>query len=411
MSKCNVRGLKADSSQWKVYDHPIGYCLAREVEPHCKLQFSRDILIAVIACNLCKAAAMMATLFLQHEPALVTTGDAISSWLERPDEVTANQCLQSAKRDVRTILTGYLPADDTTIVNGWLPVIFHSSRALRWHRAISRKRWAAVLTLCSVTLGIAGVLLGVAHDNLSKTGDDTVQTTGFGAITSKSIIRTMLPSTGASGLLANVLVANSPQLIFSCLYLLYNGLFTSMCLAHEYCNYSICRKSLRVTSPRGNQRSTHWLHLPYAYSVPLLTASALLHWSVSQSIFFVGIDAYEDGKLGWSKFGLGFSVQPIILDIVLGSCMLLVLVGMGFRKLQGEIPLASSNSYAISAACHRPEEDTDAALKPVMWGEVQTGSDSEVGHCCFTSMEVTAPVEGRMYAGLRKREGVTKRSF
>ena len=86
--------------------------------------------------------------------------------------------------------------------------------------------------------------------------------------------------------------------------------------------------------------------------------------------------------------------------------MLVVLVRMGFRKLYGKIPLASSNSYAISAACHPPEQDTDAALKPVMWGEVQTGSESEVGHCCFTSMDVTAPVEGRMYAGLRKREEV-----
>lgn len=178
-----------------------------------------------------------------------------------------------------------------------------------------------------------------------------------------------------------------------------------MCLAHEYSNYSVRRKSLRVTSPRRNQRSTYWLHLPYVYSVPLLAASAILHWSISQSIFFVGVDIYRGFEFK-AKVGLGFSVPPIIIDIVLGSCMLVGLVGMGFRKLHGKVPLASSNSFAISAACHRPDEDTDAAVKPVMWGEVQTGSDSEVGHCSFTSLEVTAPVEGRMYAGFRKRESL-----
>jgi hypothetical protein len=406
--KCDVNKLKANSSQWEIYDLPIGYCLARKAKSRCKLQFSRDILIAVIICNLCKAAAMMATLLLQQEPTLVTTGDALSSWLQHPDEVTANQCLRSARTDIHSVSSGSLPAQDAVSVNGWSPVACHSSRVLRWHQAINRRRWATVLTLCTVTLAVAAVLLTVAYHNLRRNGNDFLKAAGFGAITSSTMIQTKLPTTSTSGLLANVLIANLPQLIFSCLYLLYNGLFTSMCLAHEYSNYSTHRKVLRVTSPRGNQRSTHWLHLPYVYGIPLLAASALLHWSISQSIFFVGIDIYDDEKLTESKFDLGFSVQPIILDMVLGSCMLFALVGVGFRKLHGKIPLASSNSFAISAACHRPEEDTDAAFKQVMWGEVQTGSDSGIGHCSFTSMEVTAPAEGRNYAGFRKREGVTR---
>ena len=410
-SKCNVGNLKANPSQWEVFDLPIDYCLARKVSPHCKLQFSRDILVAVIICNLCKAAAMLWTLLNQHEPTLVTTGDAVSSWLEHPDEATANRCLQSAKTGVRNTSCGSLPARDLAGVDGCSPIAFHRGSIIRWHQAINRRRWGVVLGLCSITLAVAGVLLGVARYNLSRNGDNGAEAAGFGAITSRTMINTKLPSTGTSGLLANVLVANSPQLIFSCLYLLYNGLFTSMCLAHEYSNYSIRRKALRVTSPRGDQRSTHWLHLPYAYSVPLLAASALLHWSISQSIFFVGIDVYSGAVFKRSQVGLGFSVQPLILDIVLGSCMLLVLVAMGFRKLYGEIPLASSNSFAISAACHRPEEDTDAAVKPVMWGEVQKSTNSELGHCSFTSMEVTPPVEGKMYAGFRRRSGFTRQSF
>ena len=58
--------------------------------------------------------------------------------------------------------------------------------------------------------------------------------------------------------------------------------------------------------------------------------------------------------------------------------------------------LAGSCSAAISAACYRPEEDVDAAIKPVMWGVVS--SEDDVGHCCFTSLEVSPPVQGEGYA-------------
>jgi hypothetical protein len=401
---CDISKLKANPRAWRTVGFPIDHCLARKVEPHCKLQFSRDILTAVIICNLCKVAAMIATLLLQHEPALVTTGDAISSWLRYPDEATANQCLRSAKTNVHKISPNPLPLHEVGSYKDRSPVAFHSVRKLRWHQAINRRRWATVLALCVTTLAAAGFLLEMADmTGTSPNGEERVKAGGFGAIYSEAMLLTRLPSIGTSGLLANVLVANMPQLIFSCLYLLYNGLFTSMCLAHEYSNYSVFRKPLRVTAPRGEQRSTHWLHLPYTYSLPLLVTSAVLHWSISQSLFFVGIDVYNGAEVEEYHFGIGYSIQPIILDIALGSVMLLVLVGMGFRKLHGKIPLANSNSFAIAAACHRPEEDKDAELKGVMWGEVQAGSDSEVGHCSFTSMEVTAPVEGKMYAGFRKR--------
>ena len=78
-------------------------------------------------------------------------------------------------------------------------------------------------------------------------------------------------------------------------------------------------------------------------------------------------------------------------------------LGIGFRKLHGKVPLANSNSFANSAACHPPEEDKNAAVKGVMWGEVHTGSDSEIGHCSFSSMDVTTPAGGKMYAGFRRR--------
>lgn len=67
------------------------------------------------------------------------------------------------------------------------------------------------------------------------------------------------------------------------------------------------------------------------------------------------------------------------------------------------MPLASSCSAAISAACHPPKEDIDPSTKRVMWGVAVADEDlsapEQVGHCSFTSLEVQAPTVGRLYAG------------
>ena len=56
----------------------------------------------------------------------------------------------------------------------------------------------------------------------------------------------------------------------------------------------------------------------------------------------------------------------------------------------------------ISAAFHPPEGDTNASTKALLWGVVDKGSEDNtgtaIGHCSFTSFEVTAPVEGQLYA-------------
>jgi hypothetical protein len=224
---------------------------------------------------------------------------------------------------------------------------------------------------------------------------------GFGSFNPDAIIEAY---GGPQGLTKCVLSANTPQLILSFLYLMYNGLYTSMHLAHEYGGYAKERKSLRVTTPRGTQRSTYWLQLPYTYGVPLILASAVLHWLVSQSMFLARVSVWKDGveTSSSSSSAVGFSPAPMLCTIVLGTCMLLVAVGMGYRKLPSSIPIAGSCSMALAAAAHRPESDVDAAVLPVKWGVVCAPEDAEgVGHCCFTSEEVTEPQEGKLYAGDR----------
>ena len=191
-----------------------------------------------------------------------------------------------------------------------------------------------------------------------------------------------------------ILLANLPQTIVSFLYLTYNALFTCMLVAKEWNQFAHKRKTLRVSDPVKGQRSTYWLQLPYTYSIPLLIMSSLLHWIVSQTLFFVRIKEVGTEKVIVS---CGYSPIAIITVIPIGVILLLVVVLIGFRRYEKGIPLAGSSSAAISAACHPPEEDVDASLLPVMWGEVKT-EDSAVGHCCFTSFAVSTPVEGNMYA-------------
>ena len=205
-----------------------------------------------------------------------------------------------------------------------------------------------------------------------------------------------------------ILLANLPQVILSFLYLTYNSLFTSMLLAKEWSGFAHQSRTLRVTCPVGKQRSTYWLQLPFLYGIPLLVMSGILHWLVSQSIFLVRIAVedsfssiviaqYSDYRRGEDIVSTcGYSPIAIITVIPLGTLLLLVLVLNGFRKCKEGMPLAGSCSAAISAACHRPKEDLDAAVLPVLWGAVST--EGRIGHCCFTSFDVSTPVEGKPYA-------------
>lgn len=224
---------------------------------------------------------------------------------------------------------------------------------------------------------------------------------GFGAVNTDSLLNIASHLSGRKNVLSYILLGNLPQAVLSFSYLMYNGLYTCMLQGHEWSGYAHERKSLRVTSPVGKQRSTYYLTLPYTYAVPLLLFSGLLHWLVSQAIFLVRITVYTaDGTedVGRDITTCGYSCIAIIFAILVGGTLLLVGVAFGFRRFPPGMPLASSCSAAISAACHPPADDVDAAVLPLMWGVVEGDVDG-VGHCTFTSREVELPVKDRLYAG------------
>ncbi|RAL00739.1 uncharacterized protein BO80DRAFT_493976 [Aspergillus ibericus CBS 121593] len=196
--------------------------------------------------------------------------------------------------------------------------------------------------------------------------------------------------------------ANIPQVVLTLTYYWYNQILTNMLANAEYSSYGVKRKSLRVTWPAkdSRQRSTYYLSLPYRYSIPLL------------SFFYVLVMPFADQHpIENEKVSeLGFLGLPIFLSLIVGSIMLLALIGLSFRKYPSSIPVVGSCSAAISAACHPPkDEDLDhAALGLLMWGETQTmpawepeshGETMEDrGHCRFTSLDTVPPTLEKLYA-------------
>ena len=198
---------------------------------------------------------------------------------------------------------------------------------------------------------------------------------GFGSASSANLI-----SVDFSGVIPMVLLANTPQLIVSMAYFLYNSLLTSMLLAAEHNDYATHRKPLRVSWPKGQQRSTYYLSLPYKFSLPLIITSALLHWLISQSIFYVQVVPFHfSGKPAYSDqtSTCGYSPMAIIFAIIVGSLLLLAGPVLGMKRFTARMPMAANCSAAISAACHPPADDKDAALKAVMWGEISTAPRSK----------------------------------
>jgi len=195
-----------------------------------------------------------------------------------------------------------------------------------------------------------------------------------------------------------VAVANLPQVIVSCLYFSYNTVYTSMVSADEWSRYTISRKSLRTSDPRGEQRSTYWLSLPWIYALPLAIASSFLHWLISQSLFIARTKVIDStGAVEPVAYmDVGYSPLAILIALLFGCSMVVVIVANGCRKLRPCV-LVGNNSLAISAACQRPEGDEGAAYKGVMWGAVRHKVKGRPGHCTFTSWEVEVPRVGDSY--------------
>ncbi|KAK2755702.1 hypothetical protein FQN54_005852 [Arachnomyces sp. PD_36] len=358
----------------------IKYCLSEPAQESCTLHFSLSLIIVVIVCNAGKLMAMIAIiLWLHSSRPLMTIGDAIDTFMTRNDPFIKGRCLASWETFRETVQDS-IPS---------------KPQEKKCGQAVSARHWRFVLSLFFVVLAAIVALLAYGIAEVRGPSDaKTLWDLGFGAVRANSLIAALV-SWGRSGLMRSVLLANIPQPILSFLYLLFNSLCTRMLLAKEWGSYQLERKPLRVSEPRGQQRSSYFLQVPYRYAVPLLAMSSALHWGVSQSLFLARINVLRAGRETEALTTCGYSPAAIIFTLIMISLLLLGGIALRYKKIDSDMPIASSCSAAIAAACETSilaKEDNDPTM-PVQWGVVNFESAPDgKRHCCFTAGQVTGPV-------------------
>ncbi|KIW14026.1 hypothetical protein PV08_06807 [Exophiala spinifera] len=397
--------------QWHPWGNEVQYCYSERVSEKCSYNGNIPIVAVVLVANAIKMAGMLFVAYRLRDTPLITMGDAVESFLNEPDRTTEGRCLLTRQEVIkleRMKQDWNLRKTRTTQPKTARP------RAARWFEAASWLRWCLTMGFIGFSLIVVGVLLSLAIRAVTSNGF-TISDIGFGKVNPAAIITGLgMDGRGSPSkkIVNSILLANFPQTIFSFLYLNLNGLLTSMFLASEWSDFANERKHLRVSKPKGSQRSTHFLQLPYKVAIPLMVFSGLLHWLISQAIFLVVVKAYApNGDLvdPVAVSTCGFSPLAMIVSIAAGVLIITVTSCLGFFfKYDPTIPLVGSCSAAISAACHPPDWDSDASMKPVKWGVIPEtlAADKGVGHCSFTSGDAEPLQAGEEYAGIsRFRKG------
>ena len=419
----------AGITNWFVLNHLVDYCMAEIVDGKCKLQFSTTIMIIVI---LCDAVCMVHATFNIKDDTLVTIGDAVSSFLGNPEQRTKGLCLFSKKDTTkraaivreRAAFVGHraaflstrqrrnaieeslgIPQSESLLQIGRTIEIqeypsYQNSRYF-WYSASSPFRWLTFIVIVAIVVKLSITVLASVMIGDFQGGTLLEWLTGgdFGSVSMDKTILKGQASGNDNTIIDYILLANCPQMIFSFLYLLYNGIYTIMCLESEWNQMGYRRRGLRVTSPVGKQRSTYFLQLPYRYAIPLMIISGVIHWIVSQSLFLARIEVYNlQGQLQPDDgiMACGYSPLAMFHATALSILMILALVLIGFRRFKPGIPLTSGRSFAISAACHGVLGDENAAFEEVQWGVIQHNL-SGTGHYGFSSKDVLIPIEGEEY--------------
>ncbi|KAK6077801.1 hypothetical protein SCUP234_06559 [Seiridium cupressi] len=303
--------------------YEVSHCLVLRMESsanRCRFEFSPPIMFTACSLNFLKGGVMICVwvmrkwqnrdrqgLFEQEksqamrDQILYTLGDAIASFMRKPDLSTKDMCLASKedflwKRPLSKQLRKQAP-EPSRDARAWI------LEARLWMSSASLKRWCILLFICCVILAITGALLGLAPHSLQHrkilTTMSGLWSLGFGALTPFTYLVLGLPRQDPAGLISNVLIANLPQLIISIIYIFYNTMLSTFLVHREFSLMykSDRRKPLRVSEPTGIQRSSYFISLPLRYGVPLYATSAIMHWLISQSLFLARITAiFPDGE-------------------------------------------------------------------------------------------------------------------
>ena len=392
-----IAGLASNADTWSPMGFDVDHCLVQKTKEECQLLFSLPIAITVITFNISKAILMIFVAFYVDMAPLLTIGDALQSFLRRPDMHTRASCLWDAKDFTRKSFVW------SAKPKPWLNSrrrFLSAPGPWRWLQAIVP--WlVAVIAVCS----LLGWGITATKATSSETSLDLLQL-GLGSVHSETVFSTSLETTGPDAFLGNVLLANLPQVVLSLVYFSYNTLLTIMLAGLEWSQLPLKQKGLRVSKlPTGDQRSTYFLQLPYRYSLPLMVLSGLLHWLVSQAIFLVALEdrglVGEGSSFSVLQYSCGWSPLAALLTVICGTVMMAAAVGTGLRRYPTGMPFGANNSVVLAAACHpdASQEKEGLEYRKLKWGVVEhSEGDGKVKHCSMSSKDPEFPELGELYA-------------
>lgn len=117
------------------------YCLAQPTREHCELRINLTLLYVVIACNVLKVVCLKCTLLAPNFEPLATVGDAIASFMNDPETLTAEKGPICAA-DVRGKQT-----DNWHSVFAQRTLLPWRNERRRWAKLVYWKEWTVCIAL------------------------------------------------------------------------------------------------------------------------------------------------------------------------------------------------------------------------------------------------------------------------
>ncbi|KAH8204665.1 hypothetical protein TruAng_001140 [Truncatella angustata] len=361
--------------------------------PTCSVIISSPLLGVVAFLNLAAFGSIAILLSRSNFEPLATLGDAIRTFLSRPDPTTTGTSLLS-KQDVRDGRWGYGEAKYFAPgVHLWL---FSPSLA-RWSLMIFS--WVALAVPTALALGLAIY------------ADPASMSTQFGTATPDTSY--LFPSPISR--LQMALLTSLPQFLLAILYLVTNSHLSTYYLSHELTLFALGPRGLRVSSdPAGAQTTSLYLTLPRPISWVLLVLFIGMGFVLSQAVFpatatlsaSISTSTYDMNQ----AISVGLSTQALLILLALLFALMLMVVGLGLRQspaaalVNGQEkgnPLAlkgGSCSAALSAKCHTAAGEVEPWRQELTWGVVADGIGMQQGRCGFSALSVGAVDVGRAYA-------------
>ncbi|KAF9883636.1 hypothetical protein FE257_003108 [Aspergillus nanangensis] len=227
----------ADGNNTGGEDYSLDSCIVITADKTCELLYSPLVSLVIALTTFAKVVAMVlaARLGRSRPPPLLTIGDAIASFIAKPDPTTARLCWAS-RRD-------FSPKHWKVPHGASVPESDHQwkklSRPKRWMEAPSIMRRLATTLAFAAIIAIGAVFLQQAilgeqranHSSavLQQWWKDDLSSDNYSLVTFGHV-----GGSPALPMLAFVAIANIPHLVLTCTYYCYNNLLTSMLAAAEY---------------------------------------------------------------------------------------------------------------------------------------------------------------------------------